>query len=197
MHVKSISIVLLGVALTLLTASCKKGYEARFGPFHVVNDTTVFVNGDMSSRVDNQFKRLIKKYPNIKYIEMGECPGSRDDEEMFKAARKIRALGINIHLPTNAVIESGASDLFLAGVKRTMEPGAKIGVHRWSAGTKEATDYAVGHEEHQIYISYYSDMLGDAILGEELNYFIINAAPSDGMHFMTAQELEYFGVITY
>jgi len=31
------------------------------------------------------------------------------------------------------------------------------------------------------------------IMGEELNFFIVNAATSDGMHFMTADELNYFG----
>jgi len=61
---------------------------------------------------------------------------------------------------------------------------------------KEATEYPVGHEEHEIYIQYYSDMLGNDKLGVELNFFIINAATSDGMHFMTADELNYFRVLT-
>jgi len=77
-----------------------------------------------------------------------------------------------------------------------METGAKIGVHSWNSGRKEATDYPVGHKEHDLYIQYYSDMFCDGTLGEELNFFIINAAISDGMHFMTADELNYFGILT-
>jgi len=189
---------LTSIALTLISFStrCKKGHKDRFGPFYVSNETTVFMEGNMGRRVNKQFARLIKNYPDIRLIIMGQCPGSDDDEELFKAARQIRSLGINIHLPPNAVIESGASDLFFSGLKRTMETGAKIGVHSWNSGRKEATDYPVGHKEHELYIQYYSDMFCNDILGEELNFFIINAATSDGMHFMTADELNYFGILT-
>ena len=174
----------------------KKGFKGRFGPFYVSNDTTVFMEGNMGRKIAHQFAKLIKNYPKIRLIIMGKCPGSDDDEEMFKAARQLRALGIDIHLSSNALIESGATDFFISGVSRTMETGAKIGVHSWCEGRKEATDYPVGHEEHEIYIKYYSDMLANDMLGEELNFFIINAATSAGMHFMTADELNYFEILT-
>lgn len=174
----------------------KKAHKDRIGPFHVINDTTVFLDGNMGRKISKQFKKLIRNCPDINLIVMGECPGSDDDEKLFKAARKIRTLGIDTHLPSNAVIESGASDLFFAGVRRTMEAGAKIGVHSWNCGRKEATDFPPGHKEHDLYIQYYSDMFNDDTLGKELNSFIINAAASDSMHFMTADELKYFGILT-
>ena len=111
--------------MLLSIGSCKKGYEARFGPFYILDDTTVVVNGDMGSRVDNQLERLLNKYPGISYAIMEKCPGSRDDEELFKAARMLYNQDVHIHLPPNAKIESGAVDLFLAGTTRTMDEGAK------------------------------------------------------------------------
>ena len=154
----------------------------RFGPFYVLNDTTVVVNGDMGSRVDNQFERLISKYPNIKLLIMEECPGSRNDEELFKAAAMVKENLINTHLPPHAVIESGAVDLFLAGTIRTMEEGAKIGVQ-------------VGHEEHQIYIDYYVSVGYAQEDAEALYYFIINAASPDDIHYLTEEEILEYAIL--
>ena len=83
--------------LLLSMGSCRKGFEARFGPFYILDDTTVVVNGDMGSRVDNQLERLLNKYPDISYAIMEKCPGSRDDEELFKAARML--YNQNVHNP--------------------------------------------------------------------------------------------------
>lgn len=181
--------------LLLSIGSCKKGYEARFGPFYILDDTTVVVNGDMGSRVDNQLERLLNKYPGISYAIMEKCPGSRDDEELFKAARMLYNQDVHIHLPPNAKIESGAVDLFLAGTTRTMDEGAKIGVHAWSDGNTSATAYPVGHEEHEIYIDYYASIGYSQQEAENLYYFIINAAGPNNIHYMTAEEILAFGIL--
>ena len=44
----------------------------------------------------------------------------------------VRNRGIATHLPADGEIASGGVDFFLAGVKRTAEAGAKIGVHSWA-----------------------------------------------------------------
>ena len=57
--------ILLSIAIScciVLFSNCKKGYQNRFGPFYILNDTTIVMNGDMGSRIDNQFDRLIAKY---------------------------------------------------------------------------------------------------------------------------------------
>ena len=176
-------------------SNCKKGYE-RFGPFYILNDTTIVVNGDMGSRVDNQLERLLDKYPNIRYVVMEECPGSRDDEELFKAARMIHNRGFHIHLPSHAKIESGAVDFFLSGINRTMDEGAKIGVHAWSDGNSSATEYPVGHEEHQIYIDYYMSIGYSEQDAESLYFFIINAASPDDIHYMSIQEVNDYQILS-
>lgn len=90
----------------------------------MLNDTTVVMNGDMGSRVDQQFEKLFENYPNIRLIMMEERPGSRSDEALFKAALILKYRSINTHLPSDAIIESGAVDLFLAGTTRTLDEGA-------------------------------------------------------------------------
>jgi hypothetical protein len=102
---------------------CKKGYQDRFGPFYVLNDSIVYMDGDMGSRVDDQFEKLIESFPNIGKIVMEDCPGSRNDEELFKAALIMRENNINTHLPDYGKIQSGAVDFYLSGVVRTLDAG--------------------------------------------------------------------------
>ena len=148
----------------------------------------------MGSRIDNQFDRLIAKYPNIKLMIMEDCPGSRNDEQMFKAAVQLHGLSINTHLPSNGNIQSGAVDLFLSGNKRTLEQGAKIGVHAWSDGSSSATDYPTNHSEHEVYINFYKAIGRSQQEAENLYFFIINAAAPEDIHWMSNQEIDQFNI---
>lgn len=177
-------------------SNCKKGYEDRFGPFYVANDTLVYMNGDMGNRIADQFDDLISQYPDISMIIMEECPGSKDDIALFEAGVNLKNHNINIHLPPYGQIESGAVDLFLAGTIRTMEAGAKIGVHSWSEGSKEATDYPPGDQAHEPYIQYYMDIGRTREDAEEFYYFTINSASADNIHWMTKDEIAYYMMTT-
>ncbi len=83
-------------------------------------------------------------------------------------------------------------DLFLAGVKRTMEPGAKIGVHSWSDGTKEAKDYPRDAPEHAKNRLYIERMLGN----DEFYWFTIYAAPAEDIYFMKVSEIRDYELLT-
>ena len=194
---KSFSIIFL-LSCGLLSSSCckKEGYIRCHGPFHVLNDTTIEMNGDMGGRINKQFEKIIDKHPNIRLLVMQECPGSRDDESMMVAARLLRSLQINTHLVSDGKIESGAVDFYLAGKKRTLEQGGKFGVHAWSSGSKSATEYSFGHKEHDLYINYYKDIGYSQTEAEEMYYFIINAASADDIHWMTDQEINQYNFIT-
>ena len=63
---------------------------------------------------------------------MQNVQGSVDDEANIAAARLVRERGLNTLIPGSGMIASGGTDFFLAGVKRTVQPGAKIGVHSWT-----------------------------------------------------------------
>ena len=184
------------ILIFIFTVACNKdGNSFKYGPFSIQNDTTALINGDMGNHIEKQFNNLMEDYPRIKLLNFGECPGSNNDEAMMDAAKLLRNSGIRTHLPANAVIESGAVDLFLAGKSRTIETGSKIGVHAWSAGNKSATDYAVGHEEHDFYINFYIFCGYFKEEAEGLYYFIINAAGPDDMRYMTEEEIDEYSFI--
>ena len=87
---------------------------------------------------------------------MHEVPGSIDDIFLFVAARMVRNRGIATHLPADGEIASAAwifswPEFFLAGVKRTAEAGAKIGVHSWADDDYEGRELDSNAAEHLIY----------------------------------------------
>ena len=190
-------IISLCLAFICCSIGCKKGFEARYGPFYIISDTSVYFEGDMGSRIDNQFDRMICDYPNINSITFSDyCPGSRNDEQLFIAARRLRLHEVATILTDESIIESGAVDLFIAGFSRHIATGAKIGVHSWSMGSQEAADFPPNHEEHQMYLDYYGEMFGDTDLGEEFYWFTIESASADNIHYMTNEEIEYFNLDT-
>lgn len=179
-------------------SSCQKtGFLTRYGIFKVKNDTTVVMNGTIGGRTDNHFDKLVKKNNNIKWIELEDCPGSKNDEVNLKLSKKIHDLGINTKVFSYSEIASGAVDLFLAGNKREIEQGAKIGVHSWGGGGGEsATDYPIGHANHLPYIEYYKYVGFTQQEAEDFYYFTINSASADAIHWMTQAEIEQYNMAT-
>jgi len=89
-------------------------------------------------------------------------------------------------------IDSGGVDLFLAGVERTMQDGARIGVHSWSDGTNDATDFPRDSLEHDQNRQYIEDMVGS----DDFYWFTIEAAPASSIYEMTNDEIVRFGLLT-
>jgi len=184
-------------SILVVNLACKKdGTSFKYGPFSIQNDTTAIMNGDMGNRIEKQLNNLMEDYPNIKLLHFGECPGSKNDEAMMDAAKILRNNGINTHLPSNAIVESGAVDLFLSGNIRTRDPGSKIGVHSWSSGNSSATDYSLGHEEHQPYINFYIFCGFSNEQAKEFYYFTINSAGPNDIYYMTDEEINEYNLIT-
>ncbi|MDG1841297.1 MAG: hypothetical protein P8I93_03005 [Crocinitomicaceae bacterium] len=188
------TILLVLAGMLFFFSNCKRGFMDRYGPFYVLNDSTVVMNGDMGSRINIQFNKLLEKYPNIKLIIMEECPGSRDDEKMFEAALTLHERKINTHLNANSIIESGAVDFYLAGDKRSKDAGAKIGVHAWSDGNMAATYLPENDQEHQVYINFYKNIGLTQQEADSLYLFIINAASPENIHWMTETEINQFNI---
>ena len=182
------------VCLSVLLSGCNREHLARYGPFHVTTDSTVWFDGGMGSRVDRQFDRLLDNYPHVKTITFSDhCPGSNDDESLYIAARRLRQEGIRTVLNDESVVESGAVDLFLSGFARDIEAGAKIGVHSWSFNWgNDGVDLPADDPEHDMYLDFYGEMFDDAALGEAFYWFTLNAASSEDIHYMTAEEIDYF-----
>ena len=131
-------------------------------------------------------------YPQINTLVMQNVPGSMDDEINLLASMEIRNRGINTHIPAGGMVASGGTDMFLAGVKRSIAPGAKIGVHSWNDGSgKAALDYPRDHQAHVSYLDYYK-AIG---ITTDFYWYTLEAAPAEGNHWMTAEEMVLYGVL--
>lgn len=191
------SIVFLGVVIVLSLNSCQKqGFRTKYGIFEVKDDSTVTMNGTIGGRTDNHFDKLIENYPNIKWIELEDCPGSRNDEVNLKVAKKMHDLGLNTRVYSDAEIASGAVDLFLAGNKREIESGAKIGVHSWAGGNQVPTELPLDDPAHDLYIDFYKSVGMSDSAAAAFYFFTINSAQANDIHWMTETEIEFYNMST-
>ena len=126
------SLLSILMLLTTMTSCQKTGFLTRYGIFHVKNDSTITMNGVIGGRTDDHFNNLVKKHTNVKWIELGNCPGSKNDEVNLVVAKQMYGLGMNTTVSSVSEIASGAVDMFLAGNERIVQSEAKIGVHSWA-----------------------------------------------------------------
>jgi len=154
---------------------------------------TVYMNGVIGSDTLEVMQTLLNSHPQIKTIVMQNVPGSMDDDTNLLASMEIRKRGIATHIPVDGMVASGGTDMFLAGVKRTAEAGAKLGVHSWSDDSgKVALDFPRDHQEHVKYLDYYKAIGIDT----SFYWYTLEAAPAEDIHWMTAQEIAQYGVLT-
>jgi hypothetical protein len=166
----------------------------RYGPFRVIDDRTIELNGVIDDQSPTQFRRLRAAYPHIQKMVMVECPGSEDDDANLALARMVRAANIQTHVPSHGSIRSGGVELYLAGVKRSYDKGAQFGVHSWKDDTgREARDYAPTHTVHAAYLNYYKEVGFDPEKAKAF-YSFTNKTGFDGIHYMTPVELAQFGI---
>jgi len=158
----------------------------------LVEGDTLYLSGEFNSKSLDQFNAVYAKNPGITRIVELQVGGSNDDDTLVALGYLIRELGLNMHLQADSAIYSGGVDLFLAGVERTMEAGAILGVHSWSGDFKDGADYPRGSPEHAQGRAYVEDMLGD----DAFYWFTIYAAPADDIYQMKAAEIEKFGLLT-
>jgi len=169
----------------------------RFGIFKVMgDDKTVEMDGDINRKTLKSFKRMISKFPNIKKISMKDVPGSSDDRINLKVSRLVHKKNISTHVMDDGLIASGGTDFFLAGKIRTKGKNVKIGVHSWSDGDREATEFPKGSSAHKPYIDYYISVGFSKVAAKAFYYFTINSAPADEIHWMTEKEIKKYKILT-
>lgn len=156
---------------------------------------TAELNGTLGARSLMQLTRLITRFPRVHTLVLQDVPGSLNDEANLEAGRRVRMAGLATHVTATSGIYSGGVDLFCAGHTRTVTPGAKLGVHSWSDGTTSADMLPASHPQHQAQVAYFTTMLG-AEDGPAFYWFTIEAAPFDGIHVMTAAEIEQYKLET-
>lgn len=157
-----------------------------------VQGETILMAGEVGWDSLDAFYALIDDFPDVTEIVLEQIWGSCDDEVMVELGYAIRDLGFDTYLFADSEIYSGGVDLFLAGVTRRMEQGAILGVHSWSDGVRDGASYPRASAEHDLNRDYIITMLGD----DSFYWFTLDAAPAAGMHTMTADEIQRFGLLT-
>jgi len=152
----------------------------------------LFMSGEITSDTLDQFEDVMEANPDVTTLVECIVPGSSDDDTMIALSYLVRDMGLDTHLTSGSQVASGGTDLFLAGVTRSMVAGADIGVHSWSDGENDAADFPRTSTEHDQNRDYIADMLGD----DAFYWFTIDAAPAADMHWMTPAEIAKYGLLT-
>jgi acetyl esterase/lipase len=148
--------------------------------------------GTIDGTTPGRVMQLLLEHPEVRTIVLDDVPGSVDDDSSLRACRLIRHHRLSTHVPSDGEIASGGVDMFCAGVNRTADPGAMIGVHSWGGVAESGAAASKDDEAHQMYLEYGREMgLPDAFY-----WFTIEAAGPDDIHWMTREELSRFGVLT-
>lgn len=166
--------------------------KAHYGPFAVIDASTVRMAGDVTSATPRQFAAMLAAFPGLKRLEMVDCPGSLDEEANLILARAIRRAGMETIVPSGGSVRSGAVELWLAGSTRRAAPDAEFGVHSWADDTgREANDYPASDPVHAEYLGYYREMGMDDAKARAF-YALTNSTPFDEVRYLTRDDMARF-----
>lgn len=162
---------------------------AAYGPFRVIDAGRAALVDATDERSPGAFAAMLRDYPALAVLEMVDCPGTDDDQANLRLGRMIRERGLATHVPEGGSVRSGAVELFLAGVRRSAEPGAEFAVHAWlDQDGREPDDYAAEDEANREYIDYYRAM-GMSAAEARAFYDMTNSVPHADARWLTAAEM--------
>lgn len=144
-----------------------------------------------------KFKQAVAKAPQAKTLVLRYVEGSVDDDANLLLARFVRQKKFATYVPAQGLIASGGTDLFLAGVKRSLAAGACVGVHTWAADEEngellEGRHLPRSDELHQPYLAYF-DTIG---ISRDFYWYTLEAADSEEMHWMSRAEAKKYQLTT-
>lgn len=161
----------------------------------VVSGTDALLNGEMGTATYTQMRDMIAANPNVTRLVIQKSSGSVNDDINVHTGRLIRAANLATHVPADGDINSGAVDLFTAGVTRTVEPGGILGVHSWCCQNGLSGDKLPRNDPaHGTQLTYFREML--PVTGVDFYFFTLQAAPFDGIHPMTREEMTRYNAVT-
>lgn len=128
---------------------------ANLGPFRMVSTTRLVLAGLTDSRSPAAFLALFRQYPQIRVLELQDCPGTVDDSANLRLGRITSRNGIRTPVPAHGSVRSGAIELFLAGVERSVAESAHFVIHAWpAAGTQDRDLRAFSSSMSDTYTQY-------------------------------------------
>ena len=156
-----------------------------------VDQSRVKLDGTLGSASLRQLRGYLAANPQVQTLELGRMSGTIDVDATLDMARWVRRQQLDTALTAQSWIASGAVDLFVSGVDRSMTCGALVGVHAW-AYTRgvDGTDIENPNDyRHRAQISFLNDMGLD---GDSFYWFKMRAAPPEDMHYMSVDEINRF-----
>lgn len=160
-----------------------------------VSGADATISGGMGTGTYVQVRDMITTSPGVTRLILQESEGSSNDAINVHTGRLIRAANLATYVPADGDINSGAVDLFSAGVVRTVEPGGILGVHSWCCEDGVTADKLPKSDPaHGTQLTYFREMLPET--GEDFYFFTLEAAPFDGIHPMTREEMTQFGIVS-
>ena len=197
MHAGTRSLIFI---LFLLVIAAISGTLARPETRFAQQDNRLFLLGTFDEQTRESVLWYLNKYPRIDTLVFTANGGSVNDDAVLSLGREIRQRGLRTHLIGEGVLASGGLSLFLAGRERSHDGAALIGVHGWqhcygsetSQTCREAKDFPADDPAHNLHRDYNRDMLGS----DYFYRFTIQAAPANAIHWMTAAEIQRYGLFT-
>jgi len=162
---------------------------AAFGPFRVLDGKRAALVGATDVASPQAFAAMLANFPGLEVIEFVDAPGTSHDLANLRLGRAIRAAGLATHVPAGGSARSGAVELFLAGTRRTVDPGALFAVHSWRDELgREPADFAPEAPENRLYLDYYADM-GMSADQARAFYAMTNSVPHAGALWLEGAEM--------
>lgn len=158
-----------------------------------VRDNVAYGYGFTDSNSASLIDKLLRDNPEVDTLVLKKMSGTQDADTNLKLARHIRDNRLKTHLDGNSYIASGAVDLFIAGVERTMECGALIGVHSWSISGSIIGPKDMGVDRRQ---RLHEDFLRDMGVDPKFYVFTREAAEPEDIHFMRPDEVKKYNLLT-
>lgn len=194
----AVIIVLIGVLAALAITQAMRGPDDALW-FDVEGDTAYGYGTTYSSSLSD-FQSFLRKNPDVKTLVLKDMPGTVDSQTNISIARLIRREGLSTHLERDSEIASGAVDLFIAGKERTMECGARIGVHSWSISNEGAMIETPAIHPRNLGVDrfqrFHERFLIDMGVDPAFYVFTRDSAAPDQIYVLKEDEIERFGLLT-
>lgn len=163
---------------------------AAFGPFRVIDGKRAALVAATDAGSPQAFAAMLAAYPGLEVIEFADAPGTSHDLANLRLGRAIRSAGLATHVPTGGSARSGAVELFLAGTRRTVDPGALFAVHSWrDERGREPADFAPDAPENRLYLDYYAEMGMSEVQARDF-YAMTNSVPHAGALWLEGTEMK-------
>ena len=162
---------------------------AAFGPFRVIDGKHAALVAPTDAASPQAFAAMLAAFPGLEVIEFVDAPGTTHDLANLRLGRAIRAAGLATHVPAGGSARSGAVELFLAGTRRTLDPGALFAVHSWrDQRGREPADFAPDAPENRLYLDYYAEMGMSEAQARDF-YAMTNSVPHTGALWLEGAEM--------